>query len=395
MPEFDTYLMIDWSASNVPATGRDSIWYCLVTRTGDRLAIEALENPRTRYQATAELRRLLVKFAREGRSVLAGFDFPFGYPAGFAQSLGFAGQPPWRAVWQHISRTVVDSPDNRNNRFEAAAEFNRRISGGPYPFWGCPETKASAALSCTKPPSGALVDKRATDTGSMQPIWKLYGNGSVGSQALVGIPCVAALRDDPALALVSRVWPFETGLRSKIRGDGTIRIVFAEIYPSLLPAALRSGEVKDAAQVRTMAEHFAGMDTSGDLSALFEGANLLSSSNRTVVEQEEGWALGAGGKLGGMVRLTFVADLERSAVAANQGDHPRRRAASKTTQPGYENRNGQVVVRATGVTGTDHGQYVYLLRCSGCAHEYGANGSDIFQRKCPNCQRGASGLPCQ
>jgi hypothetical protein len=66
-----------------------------------------------------------------------------------------------------------------------------------------------------------------------------------------------------------------------------------------------------------------------------------------------------------------------------------------TTEPGYTNRNGQVVVGPTHLPGTDHNQYVYILRCGNCACEYGANGSDIFQRKCPNCQGGAQGLPIE
>jgi hypothetical protein len=63
-----------------------------------------------------------------------------------------------------------------------------------------------------------------------------------------------------------------------------------------------------------------------------------------------------------------------------------------TTEPGYTNRNGQAVVRPTHLPGTDYNQYVYVLRCGNCAYEYGANGSDIFQRKCPSCQGGALGL---
>jgi hypothetical protein len=35
MSEFDAYLMVDWSASSRPVTGTDSIWYCLMVRTGD------------------------------------------------------------------------------------------------------------------------------------------------------------------------------------------------------------------------------------------------------------------------------------------------------------------------------------------------------------------------
>lgn len=65
---------------------------------------------------------------------------------------------------------------------------------------------------------------------------------------------------------------------------------------------------------------------------------------------------------------------------------------TETTTPGYVNRNGQIVVRATGLSGTDHGQYVYVLRCDKCETEYGANGSDVFQRRCPKCQAGRPGL---
>lgn len=64
----------------------------------------------------------------------------------------------------------------------------------------------------------------------------------------------------------------------------------------------------------------------------------------------------------------------------------------KTTSPGSENRNDQVVIRNTGLPGNDHVQTIYELKCSHCSHVYGANGSDIFQRKCPNCQGGAPGL---
>ena len=65
-----------------------------------------------------------------------------------------------------------------------------------------------------------------------------------------------------------------------------------------------------------------------------------------------------------------------------------------TTEPGYVNRNGQRVVRATGLPGNDHLQRIYVLRCGQdvCGNEYGANGSDIFQRRCPSCQGGAPGL---
>lgn len=65
---------------------------------------------------------------------------------------------------------------------------------------------------------------------------------------------------------------------------------------------------------------------------------------------------------------------------------------AKSTIPGYENRNNQVVVRPTGLKGTDHYQGVYVLLCKHCKAEYGANGSDIWLRRCPRCQGGMPGL---
>jgi hypothetical protein len=63
-----------------------------------------------------------------------------------------------------------------------------------------------------------------------------------------------------------------------------------------------------------------------------------------------------------------------------------------TTAPGYRNKNGQVVVRKTDLPGNDHMQRIYVLRCESCQTEYGANGSDIFQRRCPICDSGRPGL---
>lgn len=63
-----------------------------------------------------------------------------------------------------------------------------------------------------------------------------------------------------------------------------------------------------------------------------------------------------------------------------------------TTQAGFVNENGQVTIRNTKLPGTDHNQYVYQLACSLCGQVYGANGSDIHERKCPKCQSGKPGL---
>lgn len=73
---------------------------------------------------------------------------------------------------------------------------------------------------------------------------------------------------------------------------------------------------------------------------------------------------------------------------------PKRRQ-TKTTTPGFRNRNDQTVIRGTDIPGTDHNQYVYELKCGRCGLHYGANGSDIHLRRCPGCDGGAPGLDYQ
>ncbi len=69
------------------------------------------------------------------------------------------------------------------------------------------------------------------------------------------------------------------------------------------------------------------------------------------------------------------------------------RSSKGTTKIGYINENGQMVIRDTGESGTDYGARKFQLACSRCGHNYGANSTDIWERKCPNCQGGAEGLP--
>ena len=293
MPEFDAYLMVNWSASSRPVTRADSIWYCLAHRTDNGSPVVALKNPATRREAIAEIRQILRRQASHKRTVLVGFDFPYGYPTGTAPALGLTDAPAWLAIWRELTAGIVDGGDNKNNRFEVAAKLNHRISEGCYPFWGCPQMRVCSTMSSTRGGPGRLAEKRLTDVGNMQPIWKLFGIGSVGSQALLGIPHLASLRDDEVLSPVSRVWPFEVGLGvlpSRLKRD--YLILHAEIYPSLLPVRPAAYEVKDAAQVRTIATHFAALDDAGGLSALFAGPSHLTVEDRLRVEREEGWTLG-------------------------------------------------------------------------------------------------------
>jgi precorrin-8X/cobalt-precorrin-8 methylmutase len=287
---FDTFVMVDWSAASVPRTGRDSIWICRRGPDGESLA-----NPRTRHDAKTLIGERLAAARANDERVLLGFDFPFGYPAGFAARLGLSGAP-WRAVWDEISGLIEDDAHNRNNRFEIAEAFNRRISSASFPFWGCPAKPQRPHLAPTRPAydTGGLAELRCIDgreyMPGAQPCWKLCYPGSVGSQSLTGIPVVRSLRDDPRWSERARVWPFETGLRPP-EDPG---VVFAEVYPSLWEKQIPplQGKPKDAAQVRFVAQFFADRDRRGELARLFAGDPGLSAAKRRLVEREEAWTLG-------------------------------------------------------------------------------------------------------
>ncbi len=287
--------MVDWSAAAKPQLGKDSIWICHLRRVKGELRQAVSINVPTRLEARVRLLELLEANLAAGLSSLIGFDFPFGYPDGFAARLRLGGSP-WRAIWQLLAARIEEKPGNGNNRFSVAAALNRQVSGRPAPFWGCPAAAAGPFLQPKRHwqhDAFGLSEKRLADARikGPQPVWKLYGHGAVGSQALTGIPVVHWLRNHPGLAAASLVWPFETGLSVRDRKEGA-GIVFAEIYPSLVPSIPQGGEVKDEAQVRTIARHFAQLDESGRLARLFAGDPDLTAAQRARIEAEEGWILG-------------------------------------------------------------------------------------------------------
>jgi hypothetical protein len=90
-----------------------------------------------------------------------------------------------------------------------------------------------------------------------------------------------------------KIWPFETGWRTldATALDG-VEAVFAEVWPSMLGTKPEAGEVKDEAQVRALAAHFAALDEQSKLASLF-GPRKDSKIPTEIVETEEGWILGA------------------------------------------------------------------------------------------------------
>ena len=293
MPLFDAYLMVDWSAAARRNTGKDSIWRARLHRQNGETRMTRRENPAFRDTATTDIADQLAMLAGDGVRVLVGFDFPFGYPDGTARMLGLPDGLSWRHMWQELADVLEDAPDNDNDRFDVAEKLNRRMTGEAFPFWGNVREETRTYLVRRKRRAhcdGDIAERRLCDirARTTSSVWKLAYPGSVGSQSLTGIPRVLQLRTDPRLAMISLIWPFETGLAH----DSRPRIIFAEVYPSIIDPEPEPDTVKDARQVRTIAGHFAALDAAGNLATLFEGGADLSAAQRRVVEREEAWILG-------------------------------------------------------------------------------------------------------
>jgi hypothetical protein len=305
---FDAYIFVDWSAKTGPTRvkpSKDAIWVGELTH-GDNGAETYC---RTRTEATAYVKELLLGHVNAGRRVLVGFDFPYGYPAGLAAHLATDDSPPWRKVWNFLGSAIHDDESNKSNRFAVASQINTLIGDGPGPFWGCPASHPNDPCLTRRmkdlfsypfaTPDGPLSRLRKTEQAmsGVQEVWKLLGAGSVGSQALLGIPRVLALRDDPAFEDVSQIWPFETGFTPQPSRDRGPWLVHAEIWPGIVPSAEiehekdATGAIHDQAQVRLMCRWAAAQDDAGTLGGWFDTSVLPPHADQSI-GNEEGWILG-------------------------------------------------------------------------------------------------------
>jgi molybdopterin molybdotransferase len=271
---FETIVVVDWSARSSPSPKRetaDAIW--IGVATGGEVTCSY---HRTRAAAMRFLTDLFEAERAAGRRVLAGFDFPFAYPEGFCRRVTGSDDP--LALWVDLATRIEDADDNANNRWQVAAELND-LFPGVGPFWGCPVNVTDPRL----PHRGndrhdhGMTERRDIERHlpGAQPCWKLYTTGSVGSQALLGIPRLQALRDRFGADLSVR--PFETR---------ETPITLVELFPSLIASTIADlqdpEEIKDRAQVRVLAQALAALDP-----------DLLDAMTREG-DRTEGWILGHG-----------------------------------------------------------------------------------------------------
>ncbi|EAU43086.1 precorrin-8X methylmutase [Fulvimarina pelagi HTCC2506] len=292
MPLFDAYVVVDWSAANVPAVGANSIWMSFAEREENEVRPIETVNVSTRAGAMAKLRQFFRERLDANQRVFAGFDFPFGYPRGGAEAI--SGEASWQSLWSYFAGNIQDLDSNLNNRFEIAGRLNRdKLAHAPM-FWGRPEFQDIPGLSPKKPEPypDALAEKRIAEgrTDRAQPVWKMHYTGSVGSQAMTGIAQLERLRGDEEFAEKIAVWPFETRFTEVMDAP----IVLAEIYPSLFDIQRQSGRPLDADQVETLAEIFAKRDIENRFKSYLSVPADLSQEDVETVVAEEGWIVGLG-----------------------------------------------------------------------------------------------------
>ncbi|TDL88073.1 molybdopterin-binding protein [Meridianimarinicoccus aquatilis] len=283
MTGFDRVFVVDWSARSAPSPAHpaaDAIWIAEAATDGSC----ASTYHRTRSAAIAALTERLDACLAAKERALVGFDFPFGYPQGFAATV--AGRPSALALWDTLAGLISDGPDNANNRFEVASDLNA-LFPGVGPFWGRPATLDLPGVPerGTSRTFDGLPERRGVEmqVRRAQPCWKLFTTGSVGSQALVGLPYLAKLRHHFGNTLSA--WPFE---------HTRAPIVLAEIYPSLLDHAVELAAqadrdaIKDDLQVRVLASALMAAQQAGTLQGMFDAVP------EGAAQSEEGWILGVG-----------------------------------------------------------------------------------------------------
>ncbi|NRB04216.1 MAG: molybdopterin molybdenumtransferase MoeA [Rhodobacteraceae bacterium] len=269
MGKWDSVIMVDWSAGNDrgPTPKADAIW-ATQAREGRAQRPVYLRN---RQMAEDWIINAVAAERAQGRRVLLGFDFPFGYPKGFAEAV--TGSADVFSLWDDIETRINDAP-GANNRFDVAGGYNA-LFPGVGPFWGNGLKRDILDLprKGTARRDHMMPERREAETRAKGafPLWQMSGAGSVGGQALMGIAMLNRLRrlwaDDVA------IWPFET----MTKGVGIV-----EIWPSLFVGDAPDGWIKDAWQVHEVARA---------VSALPD-AQLDQMLN--VEAPEEGWIFGLG-----------------------------------------------------------------------------------------------------
>ncbi|MGR3514865.1 MAG: molybdopterin guanine dinucleotide synthesis [Paracoccaceae bacterium] len=271
MSRFDSFAVVDWSSGKDtgPKPRKDAIWAATVIAGNPQEPVYL----RNRDLAHEWLVQLITDERAAGRRLLIGFDFPFGYPAGFARHLTGTDDP--LSVWEFYRTHLTDTPKG-NNRFALAGEINARFPGvGPFWFKPASVDAPELPLKGRARDGHGMKERRVVEeqaTGAFA-CWQMGGAGAVGGQVMTGMAALHRLCETFPNDIA--VWPFE-----KV----TKPVHFVEIWPTLIdPTVRNSGDpIRDRAQVRLLVRALANLPA----------ARLAEMMH--VDAPEEGWILGLG-----------------------------------------------------------------------------------------------------
>jgi len=351
MAAFARYVGIDYSGAKTPQSSLTGLRVYLADRESEPAEVLPPASAR-KYWSRRGVAEWLVDRLSEPAPTLVGIDHAFSFPLQYFEEhrLGQSWSDfldDFQSHWP-TDRETTTVEDVRTGR---AGDGSRRA--GQRRWRRVTEVRARAAKS----------------------VFHFDVQGSVAKSTHAGLPWLRYLRH--RLGGRCHFWPFD----GWDIPDGRSAIV--EVYPRLWS---RSFESED----RTGDQHDAYSVAAWLRSADLDG-RLQSALKPTISDEDreaalvEGWILGVPSET--EPRPSTAARNTRSALS-----RPRRSGGKATTEPGYVSKNNQEVLRKTDLAGNHHNQVVYVLRCKTCGHEYGANGADIWLRRCPSCDGGAPGL---
>lgn len=348
MPEYKRAIGIDYSGAETANSSLKGLRVYMAD-VGDQPSEVAPPPSTKRYWTRRGIAEWLVERLAEDIPTVVGIDHAFSFPLRYFEVHGLL--PDWPTFLDDFQRHW---PTDADHTYVDFVRFG---------------TAGNGAAREGSPRWRRLTEERSPGAKS---VFHFDVQGSVAKSTHAGIPWLLFIRRK----LGDRVhfWPFDGW--DVLMGKS---VVF-EVYPRLWSEGFSiEGRTPDQHDAYSAAAWLSAAAGDGRL------LNLMTpklSPPKAAVAKVEGWILG----------VPWKPSKKPTRTAESPSSVGRISGGGKTTKPGYVNKNGQEVLTATDLPGNDYDQVVYILRCGSCGHRYGANGSDIWQRKCPACGGGAAGL---
>jgi len=346
-PSFARAIGIDYSGAKTANSSLKGLRVYMTDIGGVPQEVAPPPSPK-RYWTRRGIAEWLVERLAEDIPTVVGIDHAFSFPLRYFEYHGLL--PNWPSFLDDFQRHWPTDADHTYVDFVRFGAAGNGAAREGNPRWR------------------RLTEERSSGAKS---VFHFDVQGAVAKSTHAGIPWLRFVRQ--ALGARVHFWPFDGWVVET--GRSVVLEVYPKVWSAAFPTESRTADQHDAYSVAAWLSQ-AALD-----GRLQEAMTPKLSPPKTAVAQVEGWILG----------VPWEAPEGRKKKATRQASL-RSSSGRKTTKPGYVNKNMQEVVKPTDLPGNDHNQVVYVMKCGACGNQYGVNGSDIWQRKCPACGGGAAGL---